>query len=88
MEYHMMMNSIWPTSVDDILIRTNKETDTKHKSKEDFSVTRKNSLGSDSSSNKSEKLSMKDRFQIKIKKFWHNRTFISLPYAQAHSYYL
>lgn len=75
-----MMHAVWSSSVDDILSesRTNKK-NSKHKSKGDFSESRKNSLGSDSSSNKSEKLTVKARFQIKIKKLWHNRMFIRLP---------
>lgn len=79
-----MIHTIWSTSFDDIVSRTGKKSDSrKHKSNEDYSATRKHSLGSDSySSNKSEKLSMKDRFQITIKKFWHNRTFIRSPWTQ------
>lgn len=72
-----MLHSMWSNSVDDILLvsRTNKKNNN-HKSKGDFSVSRKSSLSSDSSSNKSEKLTAKARFQFKIKKFWHNRMFI------------
>lgn len=92
MEFQIL-HSIWSTSVDNVVNRTNKNNNNNSKkkknskinniskSKEDLSVKRKSSVDSDSSS-KSEKLSVKARMQIKIKNLWHNRTFISLLCTQ------